>query len=111
MQEEKEAASNLPVVVLPHLEDHQSDTYTRMQNWIGDDSNPIFCTFEERTNHGQSFKVSASNFDESLQPLIQQYEKDSPEPTYTQSQIVDYFGNSKEQGAFLDDIPHLPGQP
>lgn len=113
MQEEKEAASQLPLVVLPNLKDYESETHARMQTWIGpDESIPLICTYERRLNQGKSFQITMADFDKSFQPLIKQYEERFGEPAYSPSQIVEYFGDSLDKTTNSNEIyPHLPGQP
>jgi len=112
LQEEKEVASRLPIVVLPHLKDSESSTHARMQTWIGsDESIPVTCTYERRINGGKSIQITTVDYDKSLQPLIKQYQQRSEGPTYTPSQIAEYFGDYIDKTSSLDEIhPHLPGQ-
>jgi len=112
LQEEKEAASQLPFVVLPNLKDSESSTHARMQTWVGpDESIPVTCTYEQRINGGKSIQITTADYEKSLQPLIKQYEQRFEGPAYTPGQIAEYFGDFIDETSSLDEIhPHLPGQ-
>uniref|UniRef100_A0A7I4BVT6 Uncharacterized protein n=2 Tax=Physcomitrium patens TaxID=3218 RepID=A0A7I4BVT6_PHYPA len=111
-QDEKELAKNLQSTVLSTNEDIKCESHEQMQTQIElDETNLNICTYERKSMHGQSFNISTAEYEKSLAPLIESFKKTDDEPSYTPTQIAEYFGICLNKTQNIECHPqHLPGQ-